>query len=124
MNYGNRRWVTLSERWLKQYQLCVLCLCYGMINDGAISNPSPKQRNLVVDHIVPHRDDPALIWDTSNWQTLCRYPCHDSTKQSVEKSERDWFALLREIIRERNTREFVGQNRKHFPSHVMEALCV
>ena len=31
----------------------------------------------VVDHIIPHRGDPSLMWDESNWQSLCK-PCHDS----------------------------------------------
>ena len=30
----------------------------------------------VVDHIVPHRGDKALFWDSSNWQPLCKR-CHD-----------------------------------------------
>ena len=28
----------------------------------------------VVDHIIPHRGDPHLMWDESNWQALCK-PC-------------------------------------------------
>ena len=30
----------------------------------------------VVDHIRPHRGDPILFWDESNWQSLCK-ACHD-----------------------------------------------
>jgi len=30
----------------------------------------------VVDHRRAHRGDPALFWDRSNWQPLCK-PCHD-----------------------------------------------
>jgi 5-methylcytosine-specific restriction enzyme A len=30
----------------------------------------------VVDHIVPHRGDPALFWDESNWQAMAKV-CHD-----------------------------------------------
>ena len=30
----------------------------------------------VVDHITPHRGDPALCWDRENWQSLCKI-CHD-----------------------------------------------
>ncbi|WP_295219971.1 HNH endonuclease signature motif containing protein, partial [Ruminococcus sp.] len=30
----------------------------------------------VVDHIIPHRGDPHLMWDESNWQALCK-SCHD-----------------------------------------------
>lgn len=37
----------------------------------------------VVDHIVPHRGDQTLFWDTNNWQSLCKQ-CHDSHKQRLE----------------------------------------
>lgn len=37
----------------------------------------------VVDHKVPHKGDPQLMWDHDNWQPLCK-PHHDTTKQSVE----------------------------------------
>jgi len=39
----------------------------------------------VVDHIIPHKGDMRLFWDSSNWQGLCK-PCHDSWKQGLEKS--------------------------------------
>jgi 5-methylcytosine-specific restriction protein A len=29
----------------------------------------------LVDHVVPHRGDPALFWDVENWQSLCA-TCH------------------------------------------------
>ena len=38
----------------------------------------------VVDHVIPHRGDQALFWDTSNWQPLCRR-CHDGRKQADER---------------------------------------
>jgi len=31
----------------------------------------------VVDHIIPHKGDQGLFWDTSNWQPMCKR-CHDS----------------------------------------------
>lgn len=37
----------------------------------------------VVDHIVAHKGDQVLFWDTDNWQALCK-PHHDSTKQAEE----------------------------------------
>lgn len=40
----------------------------------------------VVDHIVPHKGDQALFWDTDNWQPLCE-PCHNSVKQREERQE-------------------------------------
>lgn len=39
----------------------------------------------VVDHIIPHRGDMALFWDSENWQALCK-PCHDSAKQAEERT--------------------------------------
>ena len=39
----------------------------------------------VVDHKIPHKGDPQLFWDETNWQSLCA-PCHDSHKQSQERT--------------------------------------
>jgi 5-methylcytosine-specific restriction protein A len=30
----------------------------------------------VVDHIIPHKGDKDLFWDSNNWQPLCK-TCHD-----------------------------------------------
>jgi len=30
-----------------------------------------------VDHVVPHRGDPRLFWDRTNWQSLCK-SCHSA----------------------------------------------
>ena len=43
--------------------------------------PAPAS---VVDHIRPHKGDPILFWDKSNWQPLCA-KCHNGPKQSQEK---------------------------------------
>jgi len=43
----------------------------------------------VVDHIVPHKGDMKLFWDSkNNWQSLCKH-CHDSWKQRLEKSGKE-----------------------------------
>src|SRR4051794_10086504 len=34
-----------------------------------------------VDHIIPHRGDMELFWDTDNWQSLCR-SCHARKSRS------------------------------------------
>jgi 5-methylcytosine-specific restriction endonuclease McrA len=47
------------------HPLCEECLGHG------VAMPAT-----VVDHIVPHRGDPKLFWDRSNWQALCKR-CHD-----------------------------------------------
>ncbi|WP_260427988.1 hypothetical protein [Burkholderia stagnalis] len=31
----------------------------------------------MVDHRIPHRGDPALFWDQSNWCAMSK-PCHDA----------------------------------------------
>ena len=38
----------------------------------------------VVDHIVPHRGDPKLFWDTDNWQALCKQ-CHDHKTMTEDR---------------------------------------
>lgn len=35
-----------------------------------------------VDHVEPHKGDPVLFWDQTNWQPLC-HACH-STKTAAE----------------------------------------
>ncbi|WP_026147652.1 HNH endonuclease [Limimaricola hongkongensis] len=37
-----------------------------------------------VDHIKPHKGDPVLFWDRSNWQALCARD-HNSAKQREER---------------------------------------
>ncbi|WP_435645121.1 HNH endonuclease [Butyricicoccus porcorum] len=41
-------------------------------------------RATVVDHIVPHRGDPKLFWDQTNWQSLCKQ-CHDRKTMTEER---------------------------------------
>lgn len=41
----------------------------------------------VVDHVIPHRGDPARFWDEGNWQPLCRHH-HNSAKQRSERQAR------------------------------------
>jgi len=97
--YG-RRWGKLSGQFVREYPLCVFCLCHGKLNEGATRNAS-STRDLVVDHIEPHRGNERLFWEWKNLQTLCRFPCHDQVKQQHEvagKSVEQWFALLRRGI--------------------------
>ena len=62
--YG-KAWQRESRRFLAAHPLCVQCAKQGRYVKAT-----------VVDHIRPHRGDPALFWDQSNWQALCK-PCHD-----------------------------------------------
>jgi 5-methylcytosine-specific restriction enzyme A len=45
--------------------LCAECLRKGLVEAAS-----------VVDHRIPHRGDPDLFWDESNWEALGKR-CHD-----------------------------------------------
>ena len=62
--YGSK-WQTARKAYLIQHPLCKKCL----------SNTSVVAAT-VVDHIIPHRGDMQLFWDSGNWQPLCK-TCHD-----------------------------------------------
>lgn len=66
--YGGK-WQRERERFLRHNPLCVYCQKEGRVTEAT-----------VVDHIVDHQGDPALFWQQSNWQPLCK-PCHDSVKR-------------------------------------------
>lgn len=57
--YGGR-WQKARATFLKRSPVCVACEAEGRITLAR-----------VVDHIIPHRGNQALFWDTSNWQPLC-----------------------------------------------------
>ena len=61
----NSRWRRASRMFLAAHPFCEECLKQGKYTKAT-----------VVDHVVPHRDDPKLFWDENNWQALCK-PCHD-----------------------------------------------
>lgn len=62
--YGEK-WQRARRIFLASHPLCVRCLKEKKITKAT-----------VVDHIIPHRGDPRLFWDQSNWQALCKR-CHD-----------------------------------------------
>lgn len=61
--YG-RRWQAVSAGWLRSHPLCVECERAGIVEAATD-----------VDHVRPHRGDPKIFWDGTNWQSLCRR-CH------------------------------------------------
>ena len=61
----SKRWQKVSKQFLAAHPLCENCIKAGKYTKAT-----------VVDHIKPHRGDPALFWDPRNWQALCK-PCHD-----------------------------------------------
>ena len=65
------KWRKARERFLKCHPLCVQCQREGRLVKAT-----------VVDHIKPHRGDPVLFWDESNWQPLCKH--HHDVKTMTE----------------------------------------
>lgn len=61
--YG-ARWRRERAVYLRLHPLCVECKRGGLITPATD-----------VDHIMPHRGDARLMWDQSNWQSLC-HPHH------------------------------------------------
>ena len=70
----NYRWQRYRLQFLKSNPLCVECDKLGKLTLAT-----------VVDHIQKHEGDTTLFWDESNHQALCKH-CHDSYKQTLEKS--------------------------------------
>ncbi len=55
----NNRWRKARKQYLLEHPICAMC-----------GQPATD-----VDHIVPHKGDMELFWDTENWQPLC-HKCH------------------------------------------------
>lgn len=72
--YNSKRWHRLRWHQLRREPLCKLCQALGKVTAAS-----------VVDHRKPHKGDEALFFDESNLDSLCK-PCHDSTKQRLERS--------------------------------------
>lgn len=70
----NSAWSRLSREWRKANPLCVYCERMGKV--------TPAE---VVDHIEPLNGDMTRLLDTTGIQSLCKR-CHDSVKQTEEKS--------------------------------------
>jgi len=67
-NVDVRRWYR-TERWTR--------LRAGVLADAAYqcAQCGTVQRELEVDHVTPHRGNPALFWNRKNLQALCPH-CH------------------------------------------------
>lgn len=64
--YGYR-WQKARLAYLKRHPLCECPQCKA----EELLRPAT-----VVDHIVPHKGDMKVFWDSSNWQAMCK-ECHD-----------------------------------------------
>lgn len=65
--YG-RGWQKARADFLREHPLCECPDC-----QAGVRRVTPAT---VVDHIVPHRGDPALFWDRKNWQAMSA-ECHN-----------------------------------------------
>ena len=59
------RWQRARRTFLAQHPLCAECERQGRLTGAT-----------VVDHVIPHKGDMVLFWDSENWQSLCK-TCHD-----------------------------------------------
>lgn len=69
--YGYK-WQQARAGYLARHPLCVHCQKAGRVEEAT-----------EVDHVIPHRGDMALFWDSSNWQALCK-PCHSAKTASED----------------------------------------
>ena len=83
----NNRWRKNRAFFLSQNPFCCHCEAREQLEPA-----------IIVDHIVPHRGDMQLFWDTDNWQGLCR-TC-DNRKKAFEKTTKS----AKEIIDWNNKR--------------------
>ncbi len=74
--YNRQRWRRRSKQFLAANPLCRFCEAVSRVTMAVL-----------VDHKVPHKGDPELFWDETNWQSMCKL-CHDGAKQELEKSGR------------------------------------
>lgn len=63
--YDNTRWAKARKAFLAEHPLCIDCMERGRVEPAT-----------VVDHEIPHKGDPLLFWDVSNWSPRCK-PDHD-----------------------------------------------
>lgn len=77
--YKTKRWRDLRERVLVRDGW--RCRQTGVI----LSGQHPAANSPVVDHVRPHRGDPALFWDVNNLQAVSK-AWHDSVKQAIERA--------------------------------------
>ena len=62
--YG-ARWQKASKAFLRAHPLCRSCEAIGVIELATVT-----------DHIIAHKGDMVLFWDSKNWQPLCA-TCHN-----------------------------------------------
>jgi 5-methylcytosine-specific restriction enzyme A len=70
--YGLQRWRRLQKHQKAKQPLCERCLKRGLTRAATECH-----------HKVPHKGDPALFWDPTNLESICK-SCHDRDAQREE----------------------------------------
>jgi 5-methylcytosine-specific restriction endonuclease McrA len=68
----DRKWDVEALAFKRSNPLCLGCKAVGRVTQTE-----------VVDHIIPHRGNHALMWDRVNWQPACAWH-HSVVKQQLE----------------------------------------
>ncbi|MDF0581258.1 HNH endonuclease [Bradyrhizobium yuanmingense] len=71
-----RAWDVAATAFKRENSLCVMCAKEGRWTPV-----------FAVDHIIPHKGDPKLFWERSNWQSLCERH-HNRDKRNLERGFR------------------------------------
>lgn len=69
--YG-ARWDRASEGFKRAHPLCMGCQAVGWVRATTIT-----------DHVIPHRGDMMVFWDSAKWQPSCDWH-HSVVKQRLE----------------------------------------
>lgn len=75
---------------MRRHPECAMCgTKAGPLQPFVVDHKEPPKLGEARASGDPERISTAwrLFWDRNNWQSLCK-PCHDSTKQRLEKSGR------------------------------------
>ena len=77
--YRSVRWREASKDFLKANDTCCKC----------------GKKATIVDHIIPHRGDELLFWDSNNWQPLCA-KCHQlKTLEEIRQRQKEKAAKVK-----------------------------
>ncbi|PHP68194.1 endonuclease [Zhengella mangrovi] len=83
-----RAWYS-TERWQRLRDLVFARDGYVCQQTGTLCSGTGNDWNApVADHKIRHDGDPDLFWDLDNLQTVTKR-WHDTTKQRIERAERD-----------------------------------
>lgn len=66
------RWSKAARTFRARHPLCLGCEAAGLVEAAVL-----------VDHVEPHKGDSAKFWNTSMWQSSCKWH-HDVVKQRLE----------------------------------------